>query len=114
MPGRRLLRAPEDDQAAAAGTGEEDEEQIQYPFFTEGTHELLEARNAPRQGQDLEGQASPRSRTSMRTWRQTSTSSSSRLGSLCSSAQTPVRRPSRTAAAEPSRATAEPSRGDIA
>lgn len=35
----RLLRAQEDEQGA-----EEEAEQIQYPFFTEGTQELLQAR----------------------------------------------------------------------
>ena len=39
----RLLRAQEDDQGAAAAD-DEDAEQIQYPFFTEGTKELLQAR----------------------------------------------------------------------
>jgi len=39
----RLLRAQEDDQAARVGE-EEEEEQIQYPFFTEGTQDLLNAR----------------------------------------------------------------------
>uniref|UniRef100_A0ACD5WZC0 Uncharacterized protein n=1 Tax=Avena sativa TaxID=4498 RepID=A0ACD5WZC0_AVESA len=38
----RLLRAQEDEQGGAAD--EEDAEQIQYPFFTEGTKELLQAR----------------------------------------------------------------------
>ncbi|KAG8044363.1 hypothetical protein GUJ93_ZPchr0995g22922 [Zizania palustris] len=38
----RLLRAQEDEQGAAGA--EEEEEQIQYPFFTEGTQELLKAR----------------------------------------------------------------------
>ncbi|KAM0879679.1 hypothetical protein ACQ4PT_034071 [Festuca glaucescens] len=38
----RLLRAQEDDQGAAAD--DEYAEQIQYPFFTEGTKELLQAR----------------------------------------------------------------------
>ena len=36
----RLLRAQEDDHAARTG----EEEQIQYPFFTKGTQELLKAR----------------------------------------------------------------------
>ncbi|XP_002439389.2 U4/U6 small nuclear ribonucleoprotein PRP4-like protein [Sorghum bicolor] len=36
----RLLRAREDDHAACTG----EEEQIQYPFFTKGTQELLKAR----------------------------------------------------------------------
>lgn len=39
----RLLRAQEDDQAARIGE-EEEEEQIEYPFFTEGSQELLKAR----------------------------------------------------------------------
>ena len=36
----RLLRVQEDDHAARTG----EEEQIQYPFFTKGTQELLKAR----------------------------------------------------------------------
>jgi len=36
----RLLRAQEDDHAVRTG----EEEQIQYPFFTKGTQELLKVR----------------------------------------------------------------------
>ncbi|GFY96178.1 WD-40 repeat family protein [Actinidia rufa] len=40
----RLMKAHEDEEAAASVTKEEDEEEFQYPFYTEGSKALLKAR----------------------------------------------------------------------
>ncbi|XP_068669001.1 U4/U6 small nuclear ribonucleoprotein PRP4-like protein [Aristolochia californica] len=40
----KLLKAHEEDEAAAGPTGEDEEEGPQYPFYTEGSKSLLEAR----------------------------------------------------------------------
>ncbi|XP_057507185.1 U4/U6 small nuclear ribonucleoprotein PRP4-like protein isoform X2 [Actinidia eriantha] len=40
----RLMKAHEDEEAAASVTKEEDEEDIRYPFYTEGSKALLKAR----------------------------------------------------------------------
>ncbi|CAL5420759.1 unnamed protein product [Camellia sinensis] len=42
----RLMKAHEDEEAAASVTKEEAEDDIQYPFFTEGSKALLQARGA--------------------------------------------------------------------
>lgn len=40
----RLMKAYEDEEASASGTKDEAEEDIQYPFYTEGSKALLQAR----------------------------------------------------------------------